>query len=51
MSPKGGGKERFSPIDEISRNTEVERGALEDRMAACLRGNSNQEDTHQQKCH
>jgi hypothetical protein len=46
MSPKHGGVERFSSIDEISRNTEVKREALEERMASYQRGNSNQEDTH-----
>lgn len=46
MSPKRSGKERFSPIDEISRKTEVERGATEERMAAYQRGKSSQEDTH-----
>jgi hypothetical protein len=46
MSPKRGGRERFSPIDEISRNREVERGVAEERMAVYQRGNSSQEGTH-----
>jgi hypothetical protein len=45
MFSKHGRGERFSPIDEISRNTEVEREALEERMATYQRGNINQEDT------
>jgi hypothetical protein len=46
MSVKRGRRERFSPIDEISRNTEVERGASEERMTLYQRENSIQEDTH-----
>ena len=37
--------ERITPTVEMSRNREVDRGAHEQQMAACQRGNT-QEDSH-----
>lgn len=45
MPPMSGGGERFISIVAISRNTEVERGALVEQMAKDQRRNSNKEDS------
>jgi hypothetical protein len=43
MPPMRGGGDRITSTVEISRNTEVEEGAPEEKMATYQRGSSNQE--------
>lgn len=51
MPPMRGGRERITFMLEMSRLSEVGRGAPEEQMTAYQGGNSNQEDTYCQKCH
>ena len=46
LPPMHGGVERIISVFEMSRDTQVERGAPEDKMARDQRENSNQEYTH-----
>ena len=49
MPALGRGGERIISIVEMSRNTEVERGAPAEQMARDQRGNSNKDDSDCQK--
>jgi len=43
--------EQIQPVVEISRNSEVKRGAPEQQMVTYQGGNRTQGDTECQKCH